>query len=164
MHITVAVDLKTGREIEIFSQIGKSGAATAAELEGICRLASLYLRAGGHLRDIIKQLKGIGSVLDGLMAGNESATSVPDSLARALEEYVAARDKHGMRALVLGEIEPPADEVPPSQEAPPILGDGSRLAQAPGHLMTVGEQMSGWPGWPLVPPTGQPSAEPPTPV
>ena len=85
LHLTVVVDLRAAREVELFAQLGKSGAVTAAELEGICRLASLYLRVGGQLKDIIKQLKGIGSVLDGTVhqEGNE-ATSVPDSLARSL--------------------------------------------------------------------------------
>jgi hypothetical protein len=108
LHVTIAVDIKAGRELEIFAQIGKSGAPTAAELEGICRLASLHLRSGGSLEAIIKQLSGIGSVLDGLLGEGDkdgSSTSVPDSLARALRKYVKARDKHGLKSLILGEAD-----------------------------------------------------------
>jgi hypothetical protein len=116
MHVVISVDLKTGRELEVFAQLGKSGALAAADLEGVCRMASLYLRVGGQLKDIIKQLKGIGSILDSTVHQGDDATSVPDSLARALEDYAAARDAHGLRALVLGETEPPAAEGPPAEE------------------------------------------------
>jgi ribonucleoside-diphosphate reductase alpha chain len=123
LHLTVVVDLKTEREVELFAQLGRAGAMVSAETEGLCRLASLYLRSGGALKDIVRQLKGIGSVLNSTVGKDgDDATSVPDSLARALEKYTAARDKHGLRALVLGEFE--QDEPAPKLivDSQPVTG------------------------------------------
>jgi hypothetical protein len=36
--------------VEIFAQLGRAGELTAADIEGMCRLASIYLREGGTLK------------------------------------------------------------------------------------------------------------------
>jgi ribonucleoside-diphosphate reductase alpha chain len=60
MHIQIIVDPREAREMEVFSQLGKGGDLANSDLEAICRMISLWLRAGGSLTHVIKQLSGIG--------------------------------------------------------------------------------------------------------
>ena len=109
MHVTIVVNLKEEREIEVFAQIGKSAEFIAAELEGLCRLASLYLRVGGTLTDVIKQLVGIGSMMslrNDFKGEREKTISLPDSLGRALLAYSVFKKKSGVKALMLDSIIP----------------------------------------------------------
>ena len=63
MHVKITVDPRTGRDLEVFAQLGKGGDVANSDLEAICRLISLWLRAGGTLKHVIRQLKDIGSSL-----------------------------------------------------------------------------------------------------
>jgi ribonucleoside-diphosphate reductase alpha chain len=63
MHLHISVDPKTGREREVFAQLGKGGDLANSDLEAICRLVSLFLRVGGDIKTVIDQLEGIGSSL-----------------------------------------------------------------------------------------------------
>lgn len=101
MHVKIVVDPQTGREREIFAQLGKGGDVASSDLEAICRMISMYLRVNGALADVIHQLEGIGS---GLTTVNGVA-SLADGLARALQRYVAAKEKRGLKSLLLGEPE-----------------------------------------------------------
>lgn len=49
-----------GKPFEVFATIGRSGRSITAKAEAIGRLVSLALRSGVQVRDIVKQLKGIG--------------------------------------------------------------------------------------------------------
>ncbi|HUM44902.1 MAG TPA: hypothetical protein PKI14_18305, partial [Fervidobacterium sp.] len=72
-----------------FATLGKSGKDTQAHTEAIGRLASLALRSGISINDIIKQLKGIGGstqVLDENLFA--MIFSVPDAIAKGLEMLV----------------------------------------------------------------------------
>ncbi len=86
MHVKVIFDTETKEEKEIFAQMGKAGELLNSHLEAICRLASIYLRVGGSIQDIIKQLEGIGSSLN--IPSNEKITSIPDALAKAIKKYL----------------------------------------------------------------------------
>jgi len=103
LHVVVAVDPKTGRELEVFAQIGSAGGVPGGNLEAICRVVSLYLRNGGALAEVIEQLKGISchlarSTKDGYVA------SMGDALGIAMQRYLAAKEKHGLAALLTGEV------------------------------------------------------------
>ncbi len=102
LHVSIAVDVKTDREYEVFAQLGKAGELTASELEGMCRLASLYLRAGGALKDVTKQLLGIGSAHS---SSHKEKVSIANGLGEALARYTEFKKKYGLTALLLGEIE-----------------------------------------------------------
>lgn len=82
MHVKLTVDPKTGRELEVFAQLGKGGDVANSDLEAICRMISLWLRAGGSLRHVIKQLKDIGSSLQ-VPTKEGKIMSLGDGLARA---------------------------------------------------------------------------------
>ena len=104
MHVKITVDLRTERELEIFAQLGKGGDVANSDLEGMCRPASLWLRAGGSLKHLIKQWEGIGSSLQ-IPTRAGRVMSLPDGLACALKKYMRAKERFGLRALLLGEID-----------------------------------------------------------
>ena len=110
MHIQITVDPRTEREQEVFAQLGKGGDIAASDLEAICRLICLWLRAGGSLVLVIKQLSGIGSSLQ-IPTRHGRIMSLGDGLAHALKRYLRAKERHGLRALLLGEVDPSDIEV-----------------------------------------------------
>ncbi|NQT91840.1 MAG: vitamin B12-dependent ribonucleotide reductase [Lentisphaerae bacterium] len=101
MHIKIVVDPISGREREIFAQLGKGGDVACSDLEGMCRLISLYLRVNGSLDDVMTQLDGIGSSLS-VSTKDGRITSLADGLAKAIRKYMFAKDIAGLDALLLG--------------------------------------------------------------
>ncbi len=113
MHIQITVDPREEREMEVFAQLGKGGDLANSDLEAICRMISLWLRAGGRLNHVIKQLSGIGSTLQ-IPTRDGKIMSLGDGLAKALKRYVRAKERHGLKALLLGEVDPSEVESYPS--------------------------------------------------
>lgn len=104
MHIKITVDPRSERELEVFAQLGKGGDIANSDLEAICRLISLWLRAGGALKHVIRQLKDIGSSLQ-VPTRDGKIMSLGDGLARALQKYTRAKERFGLRSLLLGECD-----------------------------------------------------------
>jgi ribonucleoside-diphosphate reductase alpha chain len=73
---------------EVFAQIGRGGGYTASFTEAVARLASLCLRTGIPVEEIIKQLDGIRSPKIAY-DNREKVYSVPDGLAKALKRQVS---------------------------------------------------------------------------
>jgi len=105
MHVQITVDPRTERELEVFAQLGKGGDLANSDLEAICRMVSLWLRSGGALQHVIRQLKGIGSSLQ-VATKEGKIMSLGDGLARALEKYQKAKSRLGLRDLLLGAFDP----------------------------------------------------------
>ena len=101
MHVQITVDPHTERELEVFAQLGKGGDLATSDLEAICRMISLWLRSGGALSLVIKQLKGIGSSLQ-VRTKEGKIMSLGDGLARALDKYARAKSCVGVSNLLLG--------------------------------------------------------------
>ncbi len=112
MHIQITVDIVEEREVEVFAQLGKGGELATSDLEAICRMISLWLRSGGRLHHVIKQLSGIGSSLQ-LPTRHGRIMSLGDALARGLKRYLKAKERHGLKALLLGEFDPDGLDQPP---------------------------------------------------
>jgi ribonucleoside-diphosphate reductase alpha chain len=104
MHIQITVDPHTEHELEVFAQLGKGGDIATSDLEAICRMISLWLRAGGSLKHVIKQLSGIGSSLQ-IPTRHGRIMSLPDGLARALKRYSRAKERCGIKPMLLGNLE-----------------------------------------------------------
>jgi ribonucleoside-diphosphate reductase alpha chain len=121
MHIQITVDPLEERELEVFAQLGKGGDIANSDLEAICRMISLWLRAGGGLSYVVKQLAGIGSSLQ-IPTRHGRIMSLGDGLAHALKRYIRAKERHGLKALLLGEVDPARLEADP--EAAPSNGNG----------------------------------------
>ena len=104
MHINITVDPRSERELEVFAQLGKGGDIANSDLEAICRMVSLWLRAGGSLQHVVQQLRGIGSSLQ-VRTKEGKIMSLADGLARALMKYVRVKTKYGLKSLILGEFD-----------------------------------------------------------
>jgi len=104
MHVKITVEPRTGKEREVFAQLGKGGDIASSDLEAICRMVSLYLRSGGALPRVIEQFSGIGSSLT-VPSQEGRIMSLADGLARAMEKYWTVKQKFGLRKLLLGEID-----------------------------------------------------------
>ncbi|MBK7642634.1 MAG: vitamin B12-dependent ribonucleotide reductase [Planctomycetes bacterium] len=105
MHVKVTVDPVSCREREVFAQLGKGGDVANSDLEAICRILSLWLRANGSLKQAIKQLEGIGSSLS-VPTKDGRIMSLADGLAVALQRYLNAKEQAGLHSLLLGGAEP----------------------------------------------------------
>jgi len=142
MHVKITVDPRFNRELEVFAQLGKGGDVATSDLEAICRLISLWLRSGGSLHLVIKQLEGIGSSLQ-IPTRSGRITSLADGLACALKKYARAKERFGLRQLLLGEIDlseldspvctPRQPNPAPSPKPSGPGGNGGRR-QAVGHV------------------------------
>lgn len=83
----ITVNGQDGRLFELFVRVGKSGANTSANSEAIGRLISLCFRAGVDIKDIIKQLQGIGGSTP-LFDNGKLVLSIPDAIAHVLSSYI----------------------------------------------------------------------------
>jgi len=99
-HVTITVDPETGREREVFAQIGNAGGIEQADLEAICRLASMLLRSNYPISGIIGQLQGIGTAIQ--KTSPEQIASLPKALSAALDRYLQAKQEFGLESLLLG--------------------------------------------------------------
>lgn len=135
MHVKITVDPRAEKELEVFAQLGKGGDVATSDLEAICRMISLWLRAGGSLKHVIKQLEGIGSSLQ-IPTRAGRIMSLGDGLACALKKYVRAKERFGLRAMLLGDIDlaelynpAPAPHARPQDRVPGPgeFGNGSAL-------------------------------------
>lgn len=114
MHINITVDPKTESETEVFAQLGKGGDLANSDLEAICRMVSLWLRAGGSLEHVVRQLHSIGSSLQ-VQTKEGKIMSLGDGLARAMKRYLQAKSQYGLRAILTGECDPTKVGTPPGK-------------------------------------------------
>ena len=99
MYVTInEVD---GQPFEIFATIGKSGRSVTAKAEAIGRLISLALRSSIEVKDIVKQIKGIGGEMPIFnIARKGQVVSIPDGIAWVLENrYLKAKQPYTMNGL-----------------------------------------------------------------
>jgi ribonucleoside-diphosphate reductase alpha chain len=136
MHIQITVDPTTERELEVFAQLGKGGDLANSDLEAICRMVSLWLRAGGALYHVIRQLKGIGSSLQ-VSTKEGKIMSLADGLARALQRYERAKSRFGVKRLLLGEFDLAELDQPLEPPGGHTGGNGTN-GNGKGHARSVG--------------------------
>lgn len=127
MHVKVSVDPISGREREVFAQLGKGGDVANSDLEAICRILSLWLRSNGSLKMAIKQLEGIGSSLS-VPTKDGRIMSLADGLATALERYLKAKNEHGLHSLLLGGATPDLAKTDFVQRAAVVPAESAPLA------------------------------------
>jgi len=88
LYVTVNKDPIFSRPMEIFIRPGKFGGCTS-NVEAIGRLASLALRCGVKLEELIKQLSGIRCV-SCISKKHIHVTSCADAVGRAIKEQILA--------------------------------------------------------------------------
>lgn len=74
---------------EVFTSLGRGGGCPS-QSEAAARLASMALRAGVDVQEIIDQLKGIrcmSTIKRGAMSGGIRVLSCPDAIGKAIEQY-----------------------------------------------------------------------------
>ena len=140
MHIQITVDPNAEREVEVFAQLGKGGDIATSDLEAICRMISLWLRAGGRLSHVIKQLSGIGSSLQ-IPTRDGRIMSLGDGLAQGLKKYTKAKDRYGLRALLLGEVDPSELERGGAPKNGTNGGNGGHDRHTPDLTMAAGRMV-----------------------
>ena len=144
MHVKITVDPAENRELEVFAQLGKGGDVANSDLEAICRMISLWLRAGGLLKDVVKQLEGIGSSLQ-IPTRTGRIMSLGDGLASALKKYQRAKDRFGLRAMLLGEYDladldtprPPHNAQTAVADRPATPAEAAPVATSPAPAATT---------------------------
>ena len=104
MHLTISVDPKSEKELEVFAQLGKAGDVAASDLEAICRMVSLFLRSGGSIDMVIDQLEGIGSHLS-IPTKDGRVMSLGDALGKTIRKYWQAKKQFGLKAILLGDVD-----------------------------------------------------------
>ena len=132
-----------GQPFEVFVNTSKAGSETAAVSEAIGRLASYILRLASpvpprdRLKEVWRQLSGIGGGRS-LGFGPNRIRSLPDGVARALEEYLENSAAHSldMEDRIHGNgFHPESEQVPEQLEL--AIGD---LCPECGHAALVNEE------------------------
>ena len=131
MHVQVSYDPGTGAPREVFAQLGRAGDVANSDLEGICRMVSLWLRANGSMEMAVKQLKGIGSSLS-VPTRDGRIMSLPDGLACALQKYMDSKDSYAAGIGATG-TSTEGREFVGVAAAKPGQGDGG-ATDAPGNV------------------------------
>ena len=123
LYITVNED-ETGAPFEVFATIGNSGGFFQEQSEAICRMASLALRSGIRVSEIIEQLKGIRGPMP-VMTERGTVLSLPDAIGRILEEHIGGVSENSD---VNEELLPVGEEVIVSASVTSVMGNGKNIA------------------------------------
>ena len=84
-NMYVNLSFYEGRIVELFSNIGKSGASTNAQIEALGRVISTALQHGVPAADLAKQLRGINSDKP-IYYNGKLIRSAPDAIAWVLDQ------------------------------------------------------------------------------
>lgn len=120
VFVTINVD-EHGEPFEVFAVVGKAGSALMADVEAICRLASLALRFGVPVEEIYQQLRGISS--DRTTGfGAAKVLSVADAIAQAVGHYCATGtpDPATIQQTAIRQPHGHFDHNPPCDQASPV--------------------------------------------
>jgi ribonucleoside-diphosphate reductase alpha chain len=104
MHVIISVDVKAGRELEVFATVGRSSGLPHSNAECICRMISLFLRIGGTLPQVVEQLNGVGAC-DPVLTADGQVVGLGDGISKAIEKYLEAKAKYGLEAILTGEVD-----------------------------------------------------------
>lgn len=85
IYVTINED-EAGMPFEVFTQIGKAGGCAASQTESTGRLASLALRSGINVDDVMSQLRGISCHQPAWERGGK-VLSCADAIAKAFMSY-----------------------------------------------------------------------------
>ncbi len=95
-NLYVTVNLHDDEPFEVFAHIGRSGYTTMADSEAICRLISLALRSKVPIRQVIRQLRGIGGS-NQVFSEGARVFSIPDAIAQVLNRHFGGQEDSAER-------------------------------------------------------------------
>ena len=90
-NLYVTITFENGHPFEVFTNLGKAGSSDAAYLEAVSRLASLALRSGVGVEQVIDQLRGITDAPT--WDEGQQVLSAPDAVALALLRHARPVDE-----------------------------------------------------------------------
>ena len=90
LYVTITFD-EANSPFEVFTNLGKAGSSDSAYLEAISRLASLALRSGVGVEQVIEQLRGITD--SPTWDEGQQVLSAPDAVALALTRHARPHDE-----------------------------------------------------------------------
>jgi ribonucleoside-diphosphate reductase alpha chain len=79
-YMRLTLNWKNGKPYETFIGIGDLGTEYQALLEGLSRMISLHLRKGGHINQVINQLRGISAEYGIVTLDERTLFSLPDAI------------------------------------------------------------------------------------
>jgi len=100
LYVTINEDDKG--MVEVFANLGKSGSSGMAFTEAVGRLISLALRSGVKPTAVLEELSLIRGLRPVVQEDGKVVFSVPDAIAKAMEEYL----KGGEQLALLDEVKP----------------------------------------------------------
>jgi ribonucleoside-diphosphate reductase alpha chain len=100
LYVTINEDDKG--MVEVFANLGKSGSSGMAFTEAVGRLISLALRSGVKPTAVLDELSLIRGLRPVVQEDGKVVFSVPDAIAKAMEEYL----KGGEQLALLEEVKP----------------------------------------------------------
>jgi ribonucleoside-diphosphate reductase alpha chain len=89
LYVTITFN-EEGRPFEVFTNLGKAGSSDAAYLEAVSRMASLALRSGVDVSQVVDQLRGITDLPT--WDKGQQVLSAPDAVALALIRHAVPED------------------------------------------------------------------------
>ena len=99
-------------------------------------MLSLFLRCGGEMSMALKQLEGIGSSLS-VPSKDGRIMSLADGLAKALAKYQQAKAHFGLKAILLGEVDPDQLSEDPQGNPGGALQAGARAGSGMGNAFKI---------------------------
>lgn len=90
LYVTITFN-EEGRPFEVFTNLGKAGSSDAAYLEAVSRMASLALRSGVDVAQVVDQLRGITDLPT--WDKGQQVLSAPDAVALALIRHAVPEDE-----------------------------------------------------------------------
>ena len=90
-NLYVTITFENDKPFEVFTNLGKAGSSDAAYLEAVSRLASLALRSGVGVEQVIDQLRGITDAPT--WDEGQQVLSAPDAVALALLRHARPVDE-----------------------------------------------------------------------
>ncbi|MEK9180722.1 MAG: adenosylcobalamin-dependent ribonucleoside-diphosphate reductase [Patescibacteria group bacterium] len=91
LYITIN-DIPCDGPFEVFAQLGKAGGFFHSQVEAICRLISLNLRAGVRAEEVVKQIKGIRGP-DPMWSNGKPMFSIGDAIGQILEQHLIKKEE-----------------------------------------------------------------------
>ncbi|MCX8193880.1 MAG: adenosylcobalamin-dependent ribonucleoside-diphosphate reductase [Candidatus Pacearchaeota archaeon] len=109
IYVNIPYEEKNSKKYprEIFASMGKAGGCLLAQIEGLCRIISLALRANVDPKEIINQLVGIRCNRP-YIKRDDQILSCPDAIAKSLEKFLSQngneKDKQEIKEIVLRNV------------------------------------------------------------
>ncbi len=147
LYVTLNRD-EEGNPIEVFIRLGKAGGCAASQTESLGRLISIILKYGTDIKEVIKQLSGIGCHQPVFIGEGKRTLSCADAVSQALvamlglepvKEIKPKKEKVVEKEIVMEDIIPKVNFEKVTKAINDVIGAcpdcGAQLSAEEGCLM-----------------------------